>query len=296
MFQCDHANLARPGFGVLGNNDSRGGRRCDFNAAFAVAEPDDFVFDLHFRAFGATDRTIGRRAVADGCVCRRAFVCGLAGAGLFQHGNRRRHEAVFTMGLCLLRGSLRRSVLLRRSLVLVATIRRTRFGVAIGKVGNLPFIRVNQCVREEGVNIFHDFVASGRDVKIDVGMFFEFSAVETGESENRRTVSASVLGRLDDIRRVAAGGNQNNQVAVVHQIAELPFKNGFVAAIVSQSGDRRGIGAKRQNSRRFVVGTGDILSEIRRQMNGECRAAAVACGKDLLVLRVCLADQFNRFR
>ena len=68
----------------------------------------------------------------------------------------------------------------------------------------LLFVRVNQCVSEEGVNIFHDFVTSGRDMKIDVGKFFELSSVEAGESENRRAVSVSVLGRLDDVRRIAA--------------------------------------------------------------------------------------------
>jgi len=58
----------------------------------------------------------------------------------------------------------------------------------------------NNSVAEEGVGIFDQLIDMARGVQADIGEFFEFSASETSESDNRRSAGLRKFCRFNDVR------------------------------------------------------------------------------------------------
>ena len=116
----------------------------------------------------------------------------------------------------------------------------TRLLAPNGLVGSLLEI-LGDDVDQALVSVFGDSVVVDRDPHDVVCQLSEFAPLESHERDGRGPFFLRVAAGLYDVRRVAARADQQDRVAGLQVVDELPANGIFVAEIVGQCGQHRDV-------------------------------------------------------
>ena len=145
-------------------------------------------------------------------------------------------------------------------------------------------------MERETVQLLHPGAVLARNDPFRVGLPGQLSAAPAGKGDD---LHADRLRRLDgaqEIRRVAAGGEQDEHVALPAERLHLPGEDLVEAEIVADAGQRRAVGGEGDGGQRapvVPVAADQFLAKVKRVAG----AAAVARGEDLAALLEAVGDQ-----
>src|SRR5690606_32175851 len=95
-----------------------------------------------------------------------------------------------------------------------------------------------------------------RDTQMNVGVvqhLADLAAILAGQRNHLHVPVVGGFNGLDDVFRVAAGGNGHQQVAGLAQRIDLLGKNAVIAEVIADGGQDRGVGVERQGGQRQAV-------------------------------------------
>jgi len=108
-----------------------------------------------------------------------------------------------------------------------------------------------------------------RNVNVFSGEMTQPATIESGQADRDRTNLIGILDRIENIRRVAAGGNGEDHIARREQRLELFREHGLVAEVVAGSGQQGVVVRQTDDPIRLPAmrarPEGEIAREVRRR-------------------------------
>src|SRR6516162_1694388 len=121
----------------------------------------------------------------------------------------------------------------------------------------------------------------------------ELASAGTGESDHGATEAVRRLRRLNHVRRVTAGAEGHQYIAPLRQPLDLAREHTFVAVVVAERGEERGVGGERDRRQRLA-----LLAEAADELGGQVlrvgSAATVAAGENLATRAQALVHRGDR--
>ena len=133
---------------------------------------------------------------------------------------------------------------------------------------------------EEDVALLDARGVGGGHVEEDVGVILHLAAALARHGDNMQSHLLGSLEGLEDVLGVAGGGDADDDIALFGGAAQQAREHQIIAVVVAHGGEVGGVAVQGLGIERGTVVV-EAAGELRRQVLGVRRAAAVAAEMDL---------------
>ena len=150
-------------------------------------------------------------------------------------------------------------------------------------------------VQEDQMQILNTLIAAHRRSEACFRAAADLSAAKTGERDDSAADFLGVFARLNKIRRIAAGTDDNQCIAGTHLVFQLETENLVKSDVIAQCSDDLNVVAHGMDAEAALTALNGILAEIADKVIRRAGAAAVSGDEDLTVILIDVQQDVNRF-